>query len=178
MLSVVCSNAINRTVKELKIMEPAKILDKTRQLFLESFAKNDSDFKEGMDISFCLLNRENNQLFWSGAQNPVWYISNNRLHEIKGDKQSIGNTFEPKPFTSHKIDLQKGDVFYIFTDGYADQFSGKNGKKLMKKQLKEILLQMQHLEMNEQKTYLSEYLENWSAGAEQVDDILIIGVKV
>jgi serine phosphatase RsbU (regulator of sigma subunit) len=128
---VVCSNALNRTVKEFGITEPNKILDKTRELVLETFAKSESDIKDGMDISLCSLNTKTNELLWSGANNPLWYVSANNLNEIKGDKQPIGKTDDPKPFTTHKIELQKGDTIYIFTDGYADQFGGEKAKKFI-----------------------------------------------
>lgn len=178
MVSLVCSNALNRVVKEFEITEPSKILDKTRQLVIEAFSKNDIDIKDGMDISLCSLNKKTLELLWSGANNPLWYISGSNFNEIKADRQPIGKTDNPKPFTTHTVELQKGDTFYLFTDGYIDQFGGKEGKKLMRKRFKEILLQIQHKTIDEQGKYLSDFIEDWKIGLEQVDDILIIGVRL
>jgi len=178
MVSVVCSNALNRTVKELGITEPAKILDKTRELVLETFEKSYEEVKDGMDISLCCLNTKTNELLWSGANNPLWYIRENNLHEIKGDKQPIGQNDNPKPFTTHKIELQKGDTVYIFTDGYADQFGGERGRKFMHKPLKELLLSIQNKSINEQKEVLYQNFTNWKKNTEQTDDVLVIGFKI
>lgn len=178
MVSVVCSNALTRTVKEFGITEPDKILNKVRELVLETFAKSESDIKDGMDISLCCLNIKTNELFWSGANNPLWYIRENNLNEIKGDKQPIGKNDNPKPFISHTIQLQKQDTIYIFTDGYADQFGGEKNKKLMYKPLKNLLLEIHQQSLAEQKEILQQHFANWKGNIEQTDDVLIIGVKV
>ena len=178
MVSVVCSNALNRTVKEFGITEPDKILNKVRELVLETFAKSESDIKDGMDISLCCLNIKTNELIWSGANNPLWYIRENNLNEIKGDKQPIGKNDNPKPFTSHSLQLQKQDTIYIFTDGYADQFGGEKNKKLMYKPLKNLLLEIHQQSLSEQKEILQQHFANWKGNIEQTDDVLIIGVKV
>jgi len=108
MVSVVCSNALNRTVKEFKITEPGKILDKTRELVLETFEKSESNVQDGMDISLASLTPSEGgiTLKWSGAFNSLWYIQNNELKELPADKQPIGKTDNPKPFTTHEIKLQ------------------------------------------------------------------------
>jgi serine phosphatase RsbU (regulator of sigma subunit)/Tfp pilus assembly protein PilF len=178
MVSVICSNALNRTVKEFGITEPSKILNKIRELVLETFEKSESDIKDGMDISLCSLNTKTNELLWSGANNPLWYIRENNLNEIKPDKQPIGKTDNPKPFTTHKIELLKGDTIYIFTDGYADQFGGEKQKKFMYKPLKNLLLEIHKESLSTQKEHLQQYFANWKGTTEQTDDVLIIGVKI
>ena len=178
MVSVVCSNALNRTIKEFGITEPGKILDKTRELVLETFAKSESDIKDGMDISLCSLNTKTNELLWSGANNPLWYIRENNLNEIKGDKQPIGKTDNPKPFATQKIQLQKGDTIYILTDGYPDQFGGEKGKKFMYRPLKELLLSIHNKSIAEQQEELFQKFTNWKENIEQTDDVLVIGVKI
>ena|ERR1035437_5964674 len=101
------------------------------------------------------------------------------VEEIKATKKAIGGLTEnDQHFDGHEIKLQQDDTFYICTDGYADQFSGKNGKKLMTKNLKEILLSIQDKTMKEQEQHLDKFVENWKAETEQVDDILIIGVQL
>ncbi|MCC7332156.1 MAG: tetratricopeptide repeat protein [Flavobacteriales bacterium] len=178
MVSVICSNALNRTVKEFGITEPSKILNKIRELVLETFEKSESDIKDGMDISLCSLNTKTNELLWSGANSPLWYIRENELNEIKPDKQPIGKTDNPKPFTTHKIELLKGDTIYIFTDGYADQFGGEKGKKFMYKPLKNLLQEIHKESLSTQKEHLQQHFANWKGTTEQTDDVLIIGVRI
>jgi len=179
MVSVVCSNALNRTVKEFSIKEPGKILDKVRDLVIETFEKSESEVKDGMDISLCSIRSKGNkfELNWAGANNPLWIIREDQLLEWKPNKQSIGKTETPKPFTDHKIELQKGDSLYLFTDGYADQFGGVKGKKFKYKKLQELLISINKRSMKEQELILNENIEAWKGTLEQVDDILVIGIK-
>lgn len=176
LVSVVCCNALNRTVNEFKLTEPGKILDKTRELVLESFSKNGGDIKDGMDISLIRIN--GNKVKWAGANNPLWYYQNNELKEIKANKQPIGKTDNPEPFTTHTIELQKGDSLYLFTDGFADQFGGPKGKKFKYKQLEDLLVASNDLSISEQHLTLKNTLNNWRGKLEQVDDICVIGIRV
>jgi serine phosphatase RsbU (regulator of sigma subunit) len=178
MVSVVCSNALNRTVKEFKITEPGKILDKVKELVLETFEKSESDVQDGMDISLCCLNTKTKEIQWSGANNPLWYIQDNELKEVAPDKQPIGKFNLAKPFNTASLKLKKGDTLYLFTDGYADQFGGPKGKKFKYKQLSEKLKAISEKPMEEQKEMLDETIESWKGSLEQVDDILIIGIRV
>ncbi|HEX8515979.1 MAG TPA: tetratricopeptide repeat protein [Bacteroidia bacterium] len=177
MVSVVCHNALNRSVREFRQDEPGKILDKTRDLVIETFEKSDQEVKDGMDISLCKLNQQTSELQWSGANNPLWIIRNNSLIEYKADKQPIGKFENARPFTTHSVPLEKNDMIYIFTDGYADQFGGEKGKKFKYKQLQELLLSIAHLEPETQKQMLEAALGNWKGNLEQVDDVCIFGVR-
>jgi tetratricopeptide (TPR) repeat protein len=178
MVSVVCSNALNRAVKEFHITEPGKILDKTRELVLETFEKSEGDIKDGMDISLCCINTSTREIKWSGAYNPLWYIQAGEVKEVNPDKQPIGKVDAPQPFHTNELKLNKGDLFYLFTDGYADQFGGPKGKKFKYKQLSEKLSAICGQPMEEQKRILAETLESWKGNLEQVDDILVIGIRV
>lgn len=178
MVSVVCSNALNRTIKEFKLTEPGKILDKTRELVLETFEKSTSEVKDGMDISLLCIDSKNKNVFWSGANNPLWYIQNNELKEIKADKQPIGKTEYPKPFTTHQIDYKKNTTFYLFTDGLADQFGGPKGKKFKYKQFEELLISNNDKSMQEQANIIDKAFEDWKNDLEQVDDVCVIGIKI
>jgi serine phosphatase RsbU (regulator of sigma subunit) len=207
LVSVVCSNALNRTVKEFKITETGKILDKVRELVLETFEKSESNVQDGMDISLValtlpspkgegatdatiakssskattdasLLLRDGVRVQWSGAYNSLLYIQNNEIKELVADKQPIGRTDKPALFTTHNIQLQKGDNLYLFTDGYADQFGGEKGKKFRNTQLQQLIMENSLLPMEEQKAVLENKLQEWKGSLEQVDDILIIGVSV
>jgi tetratricopeptide (TPR) repeat protein len=177
MVSVVCSNALNRALKEFKIHDSGKLLDKTRDLVLETFAKS-GEIKDGMDMSFCAINKKTNHLEWSGANNPLWYVRNGEMKELNPDKQPIGQSDIMKPFTTHTMELQKGDVLYLFTDGYADQFGGEKGKKFKYQQFKNSLLAISQLAMNKQKEELDNIFETWKGHLEQVDDVLVMGIRV
>jgi serine phosphatase RsbU (regulator of sigma subunit) len=182
MVSVVCSNALNRTVNEFGITEPGKILDKTRELVLDTFSKSESEVKDGMDISLISISKTNDSkvknIKWSGANNPLWYIQNNELKQIKAHKQAIGKTDNPTPFPTYEIELKKGNTIYLITDGFADQFGGKNGKKFKHKQLQSLLLATQHKPMEEQQSELEKVFESWKGPLDQVDDITIIGIRI
>lgn len=177
MVSVICNNALNRVLKEFKLIEPNEILNKTRELVIEQFEKSSDEVKDGMDISICVLNTYTNQLKWAGANNPLWIIRENKLIETKPDKQPIGKYAERKPFTGHSIQLHKGDIIYIFTDGFADQFGGPKGKKFKIAAMRELLLRLHSKPMEEQKHEINAVFEEWKGDLDQVDDVCIIGVK-
>lgn len=178
MVSVVCSNALNRTVKEFGVTEPGKILDKTRELVLETFEKSEGEIKDGMDISLCSIDKRTRKIKWAGAYNPLLYIHNNELRELMPDKQPIGEVDNPKLFTTHNLTLQQGDVIYLLTDGYADQFGGPKGKKYKSKQLEGKLKSIMGKGMEEQKEILDKEFENWKDMLEQTDDVCLIGIRV
>lgn len=178
MVSVVCSNALNRTVKEFKEIETGKILDKTRELVLETFEKSASEVKDGMDISLLCVDVIHKKVYWSGANNPLWYYQNNEMKEITADKQPIGKTENPKPFTTHEIEYVENTVFYLFTDGYADQFGGPKGKKFKYKQFSNLLLATIERSPREQSQHIYSAFEEWKGDLEQVDDVCVIGVKI
>jgi len=178
LVSVVCSNALNRTVKEFHITQPGKILDKVRELVLETFEKSESNVQDGMDISLCCLNTKTNEMQWSGAYNSLWYIQNGEMKELPADKQPIGKVDKPQAFNTYNLNLQKDDTLYLFTDGYADQFGGPKGKKFKYKQFQEVLTENAGKTMEEQMKTLDEVLNEWKGTLEQVDDILVIGIKV
>jgi len=182
-VSVVCSNALNRTVKEFGLRNTGKILDKVTELVLETFEKSDKDVKDGMDISLlsCKMANGKWQMEWSGANNPLWYIQNGIVNEITPDKQPIGKHDNRKPFTTHQLpmtDDRSPITFYLFTDGYADQFGGAKRKKLKYKQLQEKLSAIYHLPMEEQRIILEKTFDEWKGNLEQVDDVLIIGIRI
>ena len=216
MVSVVCSNALSKALLEEGETDPGKLLDRTRELVIERFAKSEEDVKDGMDIALCGLKLSENSelsesyatLQYAGANNPLWIIRPSRLcgldpqsvdetpHQVLNDdtryrndgnfelieykpnKQPIGKVEKPLPFTTHTIELQKGDTVYVFTDGYADQFGGEKGKKFKYKSLKELLLSIQKQTMEEQKESLHTIFEKWKGDLEQVDDICVIGVRI
>jgi len=180
MVSVICNNGLNRSVREYGLTDPGQILDKAREIVIQEFEKSDEEVKDGMDISLCAFNPKTKTIEWAGANNPLWIIRKEKLEieEIKANKQPIGKYTEPKPFTTHSFKLQEGDSIYIFTDGFQDQFGGERGKKFKASKMKELLLSIQHLNMEEQRELINNTFESWKGDLEQVDDVCVIGVRV
>jgi serine phosphatase RsbU (regulator of sigma subunit)/lipopolysaccharide biosynthesis regulator YciM len=178
LVSVVCSNALNRAVKEFDLTDPGKILDKVTELVLETFANSEKEVSDGMDISLCVLDPKTNSLKWSGANNPVWYLSQGKMNTVPANKQPVGKSDDPVPFITHHIQLAKGDTIYLFTDGFADQFGGPRGKKFKYKPFQEHLFDNSSKSMKEQERSLHETFEAWRGNLEQVDDVCVIGIRV
>lgn len=182
MVSVVCHNALNRSVREYGLTEPGKILDKTREIVIQEFEKSDTDVKDGMDISLVSLTyepgRSGVRIKWAGANNPLWIMRKDELLDYRPDKQPIGKYSERKPFTTHELTLEKGDLIYLFTDGIADQFGGMKGKKLKIAGLKQVMRTIQHLSMPEQLESIRQSFHQWKGNIEQLDDVCVIGVRV
>lgn len=201
MVSVICNNGLNRSVREYGLNKPGQILDKTREIVIEEFEKSEEEVKDGMDIALCSLSIATRTLSFAGANNPLWIVrkgvedveglkknlpmaskieavDNYTFMEIKADKQPIGKYDEPKPYTTHTIELNKGDSFYIFSDGYADQFGGNRGKKFKASNFKNLLISIQNETMIRQHEIIDEAFENWKGELEQLDDVCVIGVRV
>ncbi len=178
MVSVVCHNAMNRAVREFGLIEPNKILDKTRDIVVETFEEGQEDVRDGMDIALCTFDFKSNSLLFSGANNGLYLIRDEELIQYKPDKQPIGKYDDAKPFTHEKIELKKDDVIYTFSDGYADQFGGVKGKKFMYKKFRDLLLSIHKKPMDEQHKILIDSFENWRGNLEQVDDVCVIGLRV
>ena len=181
LMSMIGSEKLEDAVSQS--IDTSVILKQLNKGIKTSLRQSDSDesTRDGMDIAICSVDPENRIVKYAGANRPIWIIRNGQaeVQEIKGTKKAIGGfTEDIQHFNSHEINLEQGDTFYIFTDGYADTFSGQNNKKLTTKKFKEILLSMQNKSMQEQELYLANFIENWKAGTEQVDDILVIGVRL
>ena len=178
MMSVMCSNALTKCVKELGLTTPAQVLDETARIVASRFERSEEQVQDGMDIALCMLSLNSRKVQFSGAYNPLWIIRKGELLETKADKQPIGQYEYRKPFTNNTIDLEIGDVLYIFSDGFVDQFGGERGKKFKSKAFKLLLMGMQDKSMEEQRIELDEIFENWKGNLEQVDDVCVIGVRV
>lgn len=180
LVSVVGHNALNRAVREFGITDPGKILDKLNELVAETFSQSESEVKDGMDLSLLSLSEQNGtyELKWAGANNNLWHVRNSQLTELRADRQPIGKHEQHLTFTTHSVSLLPGDTVYIFTDGYADQFGGEKGKKFKYKSLQELIMRIQHLPASEQKENLHQVFIDWKGNLEQVDDVLVIGIKI
>jgi len=181
-MSLIGHTLLNQTAKNPDVNSPADVLNYLNRELPHTLKSHgqESSIKDGMDMSLCAFDRQEMKLHFSGANNPVWIVRKNELIELKPDKQAItaSDEMEKKPFTNHMFDLQKGDCIYLFTDGFADQFGGPKGKKFKYKQLQEVLFSVNGLAMPEQKINLDKKFVEWRGVLEQVDDVLIIGIKV
>ena len=176
MISVVCNNALNRSVREYNLSDPGKILDKAREIVIQEFEKSDTEVRDGMDIAICSLIGD--KLEYAGAHNPLWIIRNGILLETKANKQPIGKFENLEPYTTHSFQLEKGDSIYIFSDGYSDQFGGVRGKKYKTSNFKNLLLSIQESSMEKQLALLEAEFEKWRGAMEQIDDVCVIGLKI
>lgn len=161
---------------------PAMILDTLNENFSEIFSDGEQVYlNDGMDLSLCILDMKEKSLDYSGAFNPLYLVRNETIIEVKADRFSVGAdvhfSAERKLFKSHKIYLQKNDVIYIFSDGYADQFGGPEGKKFKYRRFRHLLLTIHKLPMEKQRSILDASIEEWMGGMDQVDDMLVIGIK-
>lgn len=176
MVSLICSNALTKAVTELQLSDPGKILDQARSTVVAEFSKGEN-VKDGMDICLVALSKKTRELSFAGANNPL-YIMSDDWKVIKGDKEPIGYFENPTPFTTHRIQLNAGDQFYLFTDGFADQFGGSKGKKLKYKPFREFLQSISNLPMSDQHDRLAAFFLEWRGPNEQVDDVCVLSVKV
>jgi serine phosphatase RsbU (regulator of sigma subunit) len=178
MVSVVCSNALNRAVKEFHLTDTGEILNKTRQLVLETFEKNSSQVSDGMDISLLSINKTKKEIQWSGAYNPLWYILDGEMIQIKADKQPIGKSENPTAFTTQTIQYIDNMTFYLFTDGFADQFGGPEGKKIKQKAFSDLLIKHHKRNSADQLEIIQSTFSDWKGELEQVDDVCVIGIRI
>jgi len=185
MVSVACANVLNKSVKELGLSKPADILDKTTELVIEAFSINEKEqsyIKDGMDIALCAIEKLDDgkvSIEFSGANNPLWIIrGNGTFEEIQADRQPIGYFEYQKPFTNTNVLLEKGDTFYIFSDGYADQFGGHKNKKYKSTNFKKKLMSIQASSLSEQQITLEKEFDQWKGEFEQTDDVCLIGVRI
>ena len=181
-MSIVGHNLLDRVVAEQNITQPARILDELNKSITDTLRQKDLEdntLRDGMDIALCTFHRDQALLEFAGAYNPLWLVRNNEIIEIKANKFPIGNSRsgDTKRFTNHQIKLSKGDTLYIFSDGFADQFGGPNGKKFKSSAFKQLLIDAQHLSMEQQRELLDRTIEDWRGNHEQVDDILVIGTR-
>lgn len=180
LMSVVCHNALNRALHEFNFTAPAEILNKCHALVVEELSKSWDNVRDGMDISLLSYSHSAQRIEWAGANNPLWILRANgkNIEELKADKFAIGHEDKEISFTSHSIQVSSGDRFYLFSDGFADQFGGEQGKKFMRKNLKLTLLECRAIPMQQQGTHLMEVFQQWKGELEQVDDVCLVGFEV
>ena len=177
-MSMIGAEILTTIVLNENIYQADKILDKLNKYVRTALKQDTSDNQDGMDMALCVIDKEKKILEFAGAKNPLFYIHNNKLTKIKGSRQAIGG-YQFGKFESHTIQYETPTWFYIFSDGYADQFGGPDeNEKFMVKRFKSLLLETHQLPMEEQKRILDENIEKWKGKVKQTDDILVIGFKL
>ena len=179
-MSMIGNTLLNQIVHENNITKPSEILKNLHEGVMTALNQGSKEgySGDGMDIAICNWNIEANTLEYAGAHNPLYHVRNGKITEIKGDRLFIGGPLSKSIFKNHSVDLEKGDVIYLFSDGYADQRGGPEGKKFYYEPFKQVLLDIQGKSMEEQKTHLDQTISRWMGNYDQIDDILIMGVKV
>ncbi|HEX8517857.1 MAG TPA: two-component regulator propeller domain-containing protein [Bacteroidia bacterium] len=180
-MSLVGSTLLNELVSNKKITKPSSILTKLNSAIIKVLRQK-GDYNsshDGMDMAICSVNKEMTKLTFSGALRPLYHIRNGVLTELKGNPYFIGGYYEdmPKTFVDEEIDIREGDSIYIFSDGYVDQFGGESMKKFSTKRFKALLAEISHKDINEQYDLIDQSFSAWKKKEDQVDDVLIIGIK-
>ncbi len=181
-MSIVGHNILSHAVNVLGLTKPSLILNETNKQLSRKLNQHleQATVMDGMDIALLAINYTKSTMEFAGANNPVWLIRDNEFIEIKGDKFPIGAYLgnELQKFTHHEWELQKGDYIYIFTDGYADQFGGEKGKKFKNKEFQQMLMDNHKKPLIEQRNVLEKTFDTWRGSLEQVDDVLVIGIRI
>lgn len=183
-MSLLGISYLNEITRERNVNNPAQVLEKLRSEIILNLGADENiegsnAVNDGMDMVLCNFKFKEMTLDFACSNNPLWLIRNGEFIEFKGDKMPVGRYYgELKSFTPRSIALQKGDLIYTLTDGYADQFGGTNGKKFKYKPLQDLLVKIARLPLSEQQVILEKNITEWRGKLEQVDDILIIGIKI
>jgi serine phosphatase RsbU (regulator of sigma subunit) len=186
-MSMLGVSFLNKIIRENGLCESDKILNELRKNIIAALKSTgkEGEQKDGMDIALCVIDLGSGKLQFAGANNPLYLVRRKELLETRGDKMPVAYYPRSDDFTSHNLQLSPGDVFYLFSDGYADQFGGPKGKKFMNKQFRELLTAISDKPMAEQKRVLEKTVEDWmtisdppGTHIEQTDDILVIGIRI
>ena len=179
-MSLLNISKLNDAINQ-KITRPDLVLNEVKSGIIKALNPEGSleESKDGMDAILCKLDLKNMKLQFAAANNSFCIIRNKTIINCKADKMPVGKSHDDSGvFTFNEVSLEKGDMIYTFTDGYGDQFGGPDGKKFMHKQLRNIFVEIAGLPVDEQREVINQRFENWKGGLEQVDDVLVIGVRV
>jgi serine phosphatase RsbU (regulator of sigma subunit) len=179
-MSILGISFLNEIVSK-NIPRANTILNRLRENVMKALHQtgDTSEHKDGMDIALCVIDLDKMNMEYAGAFNPLYMIRNGVLVETRGDKMPIGiNAVVERSFTNHNIQLEMGDLIYIFSDGYPDQFGGPEEKKFRYKTMKQLLVKLYNKPLEAQKRELERNFIKWKGDLEQVDDVLIIGIKI
>ncbi|MBS0011964.1 MAG: SpoIIE family protein phosphatase [Bacteroidales bacterium] len=177
-MSMIGLELLNKIILDQNIQRPADILQVLARGIERTFRRDSGKkewLKDGMDIGLCAIDESRGELQYSGAFLPLYLIRDNKLTEIKGDRLTIGLSGQLS-FMNNSMGVEEGDVIYLFSDGFADQFGGPNNKKFMYRRFRHLLLAIHKFPPEEQKIIISDSIDNWRQDIEQVDDMLVIGI--
>ncbi len=179
-MSMIGSSLLNQIITEMQIIDPGQILTQLNKAVIETLKQGENDTNDGMDICLCAFNAETRTVQYAGANRPLWLIRKEEFILLKPDKYPIGGLqmAKDRAFKNNILQLERSDTLYLFTDGFADQFGGEHGKKLMSGKFREMLLSIQELDMKAQGNYLNASFNKWKGNHEQVDDVLVIGLRI
>lgn len=181
LMSIIANSILKEVIVKKGIEEPSEILYALDEELFAALNKQNTRgvSNDGMDVALGVFDFESNTLSYSGAFRPMLLVRNNEIIEFDGNRYPIGMYGDvQKKFVSKQIKLQEDDTFYFFTDGYCDQFGGEQKKKFNRKRFKELLLSAQSMEMDEQESFLQYALLNWRQNEPQVDDVLVMGIRI
>ena len=179
-MSMLGMGFLNDIVIKRKTTDPAKILSRLRKMIIKALKQKDEDVdsQDGMDISICVFDESHTSLSFSGAYNSMCMIRNKEVTVIPADRMPVGISSKLEDsFTNHEIELEKGDRFFIYSDGYHDQFGGESGKKLKSANFRQLLLDTSNLRISGQKAALADYFKTWKGDHAQIDDVIVIGME-
>jgi len=181
LMSMLGISFLNEIVVERKHMDPGDILNNLRSLVIKALKQTgkEDEQKDGMDIALCVFDTDNRELEFAGAYNPLYVIRDGILEEHKADRMPISYYHGMNdPFNTKSLKLQKGDILYLFSDGFADQFGGPFRKKFKYKPFQEFLVEIHNESMETQKLMLHEKFFNWKGELEQIDDVILMGIRI
>jgi serine phosphatase RsbU (regulator of sigma subunit) len=180
LMSMIGMQTIDRIINGKDSISPSLILDRLNIEVEATFHREDEysrTIKDGMDISICSIHKSQGIIEFAGSFLPLYLIREGKLTEYKGDKQFIGSKADGKSYTNHEIILEQGDVFYMMSDGYADQFGGADNKKFMNRRLRYLLVTIHNYSLRDQGEILEENINTWMGSNQQIDDIMVIGFR-
>lgn len=180
LMSMIGLELIQKIINELKVDDSDQILLTMNKELESAFFREESGkalIRDGIEMSICVIDRRTREMEFSGAFLPVYIVRDDKLIEIKGDKKNVVQSFAMVSFNKSTFKLQKGDLLYLFSDGYADQFGGPDNKKFMYRRLRHILLTISKYPLSDQQRILDETITSWMNGCDQIDDMMILGVK-
>jgi serine phosphatase RsbU (regulator of sigma subunit) len=179
MLSLLCSSLVRQSITELNTNRPSTILNDVTIKLKNFFRTTEGGaFNDGMDLACCIVDRTNRKLYFSGAGRPLIHIREGQHTELKGEKHHIGFTNTSFKFTDQEMEIMGGDTFYLFSDGFTDQFNGKTRKRFMTKNLINLLCSIQHEKMDKQGQLIDAEFEEWKGDFMQMDDVCMLGIKI
>lgn len=180
LMSMIGLELIQKIINEMKVDDTDQVLITMNRELESAFFKEESGkalIKDGIEMGICVIDRNTKVMEFSGAFLPVYIVRDDKLIEIKGDKKNVVQSFAMVSFNRSTFTLQEGDILYLFSDGYADQFGGPENKKFMYRRLRHILLTISKYPLADQQRILDESIGSWMEGHDQIDDMMILGVK-